>query len=258
MEQTNLSSLITISLVSHNQGGMIKTTLEDLTRFQETINFEVILTVNTPERLPFKPSDFPYPMRVIENSIPHGFGANHNAAFLHACGKWFCVMNPDIRMPENPFPHLLAEIERFQGAVIAPLTLSPLGQCEDSMRRFPTAFSLLKKAVGAGDGRYLYAPGDGTFPADWVGGMFMLFRTDDFRRLNGFDEGFFLYYEDVDICVRLWKSGGKVLACPGAAVVHDAQRASRRKARYMRWHVSSMARYFIKHWLRLPKRSSAP
>lgn len=249
--------MISISIVSHGQGGLIGSLLNDLSAYAGP-SFEVLLTLNVPETLAFSEADFPYPVRVIRNPSPQGFGANHNAAFQHALGEWFCVMNPDIRLPNNPFPFLLAEIARFEGAVIAPITVSPHGHCEDSVRRFPTPLSLAQKAFGASDGRYHYAPGDPTFPADWVGGMLMLFRADLFRQLGGFDEGFFLYYEDVDICVRVWKSGGKVLACPGVTVIHDAQRTSRRKARYMRWHLASMARYFAKHWLRLPSTSTPP
>jgi GT2 family glycosyltransferase len=227
--------------------------LDDLSACAGVTPFEVLLTLNIPEALPFSPEDFPYPVRVIRNDVPAGFGANHNAAFRLAAGQMFCVMNPDIRLAKNPFPLLLSELDRLDGAVIAPITLSPSGQCEDSVRRFPSPFSLAMKVIGAGDGRYPFARGDDTFTADWVGGMFMLFRAEEFRRLGGFDEGFFLYYEDVDICTRLWKIGGKVLACPQAEVVHHAQRTSRRQLRYMRWHVSSMARYFAKHWLRLPR-----
>ena len=57
--------------------------------------------------------------------------------------------------------------------------------------------------------------------------MFMLVRSADYMAVGGFDEGFFLYYEDVDICARLWRSGRKVVICPEAIVVHDARRASR-------------------------------
>lgn len=250
--------MISISIVSHAQCELVGSLLDDLSAYAGMSQFEVLLTLNIPEVLPFAPGSFPFPVHVIKKPSAQGFGANHNGAFRQASGEWFCVMNPDIRLSNNPFPLLLAEIERLQGAVIAPSTVSPLGQCEDSVRHFPTLLSLAKKAIGAGDGRYHYAQGDDTFPADWIGGMFMLFRAEAFRKVGGFDEGFFLYYEDVDICVRLWKSGGKVLACPGAAVIHDAQRTSRRKARYMRWHASSMARYFAKHWLRLPRASEAP
>lgn len=244
--------MISISIVSHGQGDLISEALSDLARFSDSLSFEVMLTRNIPEQLPFSVADYPYPVKVIENQAPKGFGANHNSAFQGTSSEWFCVMNPDIRMPESPFPVLLEEIERQQAAVIAPAVLSPAGQVEDSIRRFPTPLSLAAKMLGRRDGRYPFGVGDETFAADWVGGMFMLFRADDYRRVGGFDEGFFLYYEDVDICTRLWKAGRRVLACPRAQVIHDARRASHRNLRYMRWHAGSMARYFGKHWLRLP------
>lgn len=245
--------MISISVVSHGQGNLVGRVLADLAGFVDAVRFEVILTKNIPERLPFPVDDFPYPMKIVENASPKGFGANHNAAFRLAEGKWFCVMNPDIRLPENPFALLIEEIDRQHAAVIAPAVLSPAGQLEDSIRRFPTPFSLARKLFGRGDGRYAFAVGDETFPADWVGGMFMLFRAEDYQRVGGFDEGFFLYYEDVDICTRLWQVRHRVLACPKVQVIHDARRASRRDFRYMRWHAGSMARYLGKHWLRLPK-----
>jgi hypothetical protein len=244
--------VISISIVSHGQGGLVNEVLADIAQFAVAGRFEVLLTKNIPERLPFSVEDFPYPIRLVENSTPKGFGANHNAAFRLAKGEWFCVMNPDIRMPENPFPPLLKALEQQQGAVIAPAVLSPRGQVEDSVRRFPTLLSLAGKMLGRGSARYPFAVGDETFAADWVGGMFMLFRAKDYRRVGGFDEDFFLYYEDVDICARLWRCGLRVLACPKAQVIHDARRTSRRNLRYMRWHAGSMARYLGKHWLRLP------
>lgn len=244
--------MISVSIVSHRQGDLVSEALADLARFADSVSIEVILTRNIPERLPFSLAVFPYPVKVVENDSPKGFGENHNAAFRLAEGDWFCVMNPDIRMPENPFPLLLVALEQLQAAVIAPAVVSPEGQVEDSIRRFPTPLSLAGKILGRSDGRYPYAVGDETFAADWVGGMFMLFRAEDYRRVGGFDEGFFLYYEDVDICTRLWKAGSRVLACPMVYVVHDARRASRRNLRYMRWHASSMVRYLGKHWLRLP------
>lgn len=245
--------MISISIVSHGQGDLVGKALADLAQIAgNSVRFEVILTRNIPEQVSFSAGDFPYPVRVVENVAPKGFGANHNAAFQFASGGWFCVMNPDIRIQVNPFPFLLDEAERKQAAVIAPAVLSPAGQVEDSIRRFPTPLTLAGKMLGRGGGRYAFAVGDETFAADWVGGMFMVFRAEDYRRVGGFDEGFFLYYEDVDICTRLWQAGRRVLACPRAQVIHDARRASRRNLRYMRWHVSSMARYLGKHWLRLP------
>lgn len=245
--------MISISIVSHGQGHLVSEALTDLAHYAASLSFEVIVTKNIPEVLPFSPEDFPFPLILVDNPVPHGFGANHNAAVRRAKGEWFCVMNPDIRLPENLFPRLFDDIARLNGAVIAPAVLSPAGEIEDSIRRFPTPLSLTRKVLGRNDGRYPFALGDKTFPADWVGGMFMLFRVEDYRRVGGFDEGFFLYYEDVDICARLCKVGRSVLACPGARVVHDARRTSRRNLRYLRWHAGSLVRYLAKHWLRLPR-----
>jgi hypothetical protein len=245
--------VISISVVSHGQGDLVSDVLADLARFSDSVRIEVILTRNIPERLPFAAGDLPYPVVMVENDLPKGFGANHNAAFRLKKREWFCVLNPDIRMLENPFSVLLEAIERQHAAVIAPAVLSPAGHVEDSIRRFPTPLSLAAKMLGRGGERYSFAVGDESFAADWVGGMFMLFRAEDYHRVGGFDEGFFLYYEDVDICTRLWKAGRSVLACPKAQVIHDARRASRRNLRYMGWHARSMGRYLCKHWLRMPK-----
>lgn len=244
--------MISVSIVSHHQGDLVSGALADLARFAGSVPIEVILIQNIPEALPLALGELPFPVKVVENDSPKGFGANHNTAFRLAKGEWFCVMNPDIRMPENPFPLLLLALEQYKAAVIAPAVVSPSGQVEDSVRRFPTPISLAGKILGRRDGRYPFQVGDETFTADWVGGMFMLFRAEVYKHVGGFDEVFFLYYEDVDICIRLWKAGRQVLACPRVHVIHDARRTSRRDFRYMRWHASSMVRYLARHWLRLP------
>jgi GT2 family glycosyltransferase len=255
-ETTNSTAAVTVSLVSHGHGQMLVDILGDLADIPQVAH--VILTLNVPEPMPVIPANLGQKMTVVSNSISKGFGTNHNAAFAHCETPFFCVLNPDVRLQMNPFPTLLGALGQFNSALAAPLVVTSPGAVEDSVRHFPTIFSLVRKAFGIDDGRYCYPPGCDTFPVDWVGGMFMLFKTDDYRRLNGFDEGFFLYYEDVDICARLWKAGGMVLACPGAVVIHDAQRTSRRKVRYVLWHIHSMMRYFTKHWLRLPRTSKAP
>jgi N-acetylglucosaminyl-diphospho-decaprenol L-rhamnosyltransferase len=63
--------------------------------------------------------------------------------------------------------------------------------------------------------------------------------------LHGFDERYFLYYEDVDLCGRLCLAGLRVVVCPDSQVVHHAQRSSRRSLKYLRWHLASMLRFFL-------------
>jgi hypothetical protein len=93
---------------------------------------------------------------------------------------------------------------------------------------------------------------------DWIAGMFMLFPAAVFAKLGGFDEAYFLYYEDVDLCSRLRAQGREVLVSSGVSVIHDARRASHRNPKYLRWHLSSMLRFFLHHFFRQRRGNNEP
>lgn len=241
---------VSVSIVSHGHGEMVWKLVAKLQLFPEVSR--IILTRNIPDNDGVVETD---KTLFIQNTNPKGFGANHNAAFAHTTESFFCVLNPDIELPANPFPALLAALNTSGASVLAPAVVNSAGSPEDSARRFPTLRRLATKLLGGHDGRYVMQPTQGPAPVDWVAGMYMLFPTQDFKAIGGFDDSFFLYYEDVDICPRLWKSGRPVMVCPQVQVVHDAQRASRKNWQFMKWHAASMARYFWKHWGRLPRKS---
>lgn len=238
-----------MSVVSHRQGGMVNDLLEDVASYSPNLN--VLLTCNVPERVAIRGESLQTFHR-FENVNAKGFGSNHNAAFRRCDSSFFCVANPDVRLLSDPFPGLLACMDDPKVGLVAPRVVDPAGNPEDSARYFPTPANLAAKILHMDEGRYPVV-GEAPMEVDWVAGMFMLFRAEAFRDIGGFDDRFFLYYEDVDICARLWKAGWKVMLHPGVSVIHAAQRSSRRKPRYMAWHLSSMARYFAKHLGRLPR-----
>ncbi len=240
--------MISVSIVSHGHDEMVNELILQLLVYPEIE--QIVLTYNIPESVT-PPSHAK--LDIIKNGLPAGFGANHNAAFQRCTQPFFCVMNPDISLPENPFPSLLSSLESHDTALSAPLVLAPDGRLEDSIRHFPTPHTILFKVIFGVDDHYQVALGDQQFYPEWVAGMCMLFDSAMFRKVDGFDASFFLYYEDVDICTRLWKSGFKVVACPSTYVVHAARRESHRSLSFLRWHICSMARYFFKHFGRLPK-----
>jgi len=235
---------ISISVVSHAQIYLVENLLHDIAQHCQTLSLELILTLNLDEVLPFSVDIFPFPISVIRNSIPQGFATNHNQAFRYAIGQFFCVMNPDIRLNDDPFPALLSCLQHSSVGVVAPVVLDEDGEMEDSARYFPTPFKILCKAFGKCKGSDYVIKNESIFP-DWVGGMFMLFPSDIFKQLDGFDQKFFLYYEDVDLCARLRLQGYEVVVCPQARVIHHAQRSSHRNFGYLRWHLRSMARFFL-------------
>lgn len=226
------------------QAAMVKALLGDLDRYCNTCPLEVLLTLNLPETLPFVSGDFSFPVIVQVNRAPRGFSANHNHAFTKSSGELFCVMNPDIRLDEDVFAALDACLQGAAVGVAAPLVLDENGATEDSARFFPTPFRILCKALGGCRGCDYVVKDEVVFP-DWVAGMFMLFRREVFEELGGFDERYFLYYEDVDLCARLRLHGYEAVLCPSARVSHHARRSSHRNIRYLRWHLASMLRFFL-------------
>ena len=241
--------VVSVSVVSHGHGNMVEALVEALVACPSV--GQIILTLNVPE--PLAAVVRKHDIHIIANPTPRGFGANHNAAFRVCDRDFFCPLNPDIEFDGDPFAALIERLSANRTAALAaPAVVAPDGRMEDSLRPFPSVRGLVRKALVGDPGRYPVAAGDPDFYPEWVAGMFMLFRSAAYRDLGGFDERFFLYYEDVDVCARAWKAGMPVLACPSVAVVHDARRDSHRRFAYLRWHATSMLRYFVKYWGRLP------
>jgi GT2 family glycosyltransferase len=245
--------LIAVSIVSHGHGAMVCRLVSQLLEYPEVSR--VIVTLNIPENLSISDGER---VEVIQNEFPMGFGANHNQAFQRVTEVFFCPLNPDVSLLGNPFPQLVAVMEGSGAGICAPRVVSSKGNIEDSVRYFPTPVGLMAKAFHLSSGQVQFDAVSDVFCPDWVAGMFMLFHRKAYADLGGFDEGFFLYYEDVDICIRAWRKGMKIVVCPSVAVVHDAQRDSHRSLRHLRWHLASIVRYFWKHLGRLPRVDRVP
>lgn len=225
------------------QANLLRELLGDLGKYCRAYSFEVLLTLNIPEVLPFEVSEYPFPVIVISNGKPKGFGANHNQAFGKSTGTFFCVLNPDVRLNEDVFVELLACLKDREVGVAAPVVLGESGDMEDSARRFPSPLKILCKLFGRCRGSDYAVTYKNIYP-DWVAGMFMIFRRDTFEEMGGFDERYFLYYEDVDICARLGLRGYSTVLCAGPRIFHYAQRSSHRNLKYLKWHLASMLQFF--------------
>jgi hypothetical protein len=232
---------VTLSIVSHRHNAMIKNLLGDIERHCDG-NIFVILTENVPDSVFIPTENLSFPAEKIVNAKPKGFGANHNAAFRRCRTPLFCVVNPDVRLESNPLLSLSETLEDRGVGVVGPLVRNSSGTLEDSARVFPTCASLLLRGFGKDVGA-AYPTDRGPVVVDWIGGMFMLFRRETYAAVGGFDEAYFLYYEDVDICWRLHAKGYSVVYDPRAVITHDAQRASRGNLRLAAHHLASILRY---------------
>lgn len=240
--------MIVVSVISHDHGQMLPPLLENLLSFPEVR--KIIVTLNTFENPGIEDSNRVY---VIHNEIPKGFGANHNKAFELCNEDYFCVVNPDIIFLDNPFPKLTAAFIKDEVGLVVPMVINHAGFREDSIRHFISPWSLFRRYIFGYDDSYIFKRNDELFFAEWAAGMFMLFRSSTYHDLHGFDERYFLYVEDTDICTRLWLNGYKLIVEPGALVIHEARRATLKNLRHLYWHILGLFRYFFRYIGRRPK-----
>ncbi len=195
----------------------------------------------------------------IASSANPGFAAGVNRAARAARGRYLLLLNPDCIVDQDVCGVLSAWLDAHPGVGVAgALVRDSDGTIQASARRFPgltTGFAgrtswLTRIAPGNAFSRSNLLTGpDVTAPktVDWVSGACMMVRRTAFDLVGGMDEGFFLYWEDADLCARLAARGCTTVYHPGVSVTHHCGRSSRASARSVRAFHRSALRYFVKH-----------
>lgn len=196
---------------------------------------------------------------IFDTGANRGFGAGVNRAVERASGEWLFVLNPDTLVHERAIEVLVEYLtEHTEVGVVGPRMVDRRGSRQASARRFPTPAAAAFRHTPLGrlfpndpyTSSYLMEdlPLEEPTEVDWLSGSAMMFRRSAFEKVGGFDEGFFMYCEDLDICRRLWDMGYRVVHHPGAIVEHTIGAASDKvQARMIKEHHRSMLRYYRKH-----------
>jgi N-acetylglucosaminyl-diphospho-decaprenol L-rhamnosyltransferase len=199
---------------------------------------------------------------LVDNERPLGFAANANAGIARTSAPFVVVANPDTEAAPDAVAFLREFAEsRPRAGVVAPQLLYPDGSRQPSRRRFPTVRGTLVRRtplrwlLPATRHFYTDEPGE---PAetDWMLGAFLLLRREMLDELGGFDEGFRLYGEDIDLAYRAAKAGWERWYVPQARVMHAHAAVTDRTflTRRTLWHWRGILRFVRKHPERLRAR----
>ena len=200
--------------------------------------------------------------RLIRNDEPAGFAANANRGIAETSGEFVVVCNPDTEAD----PGALAVLQAFaefhpRMGIAGPELRKPDGSLNPSRRRFPTVSGTivrrtpLRRWLGGTQEAHYGLDEQPTEPvqADWLLGAFLFLRREMLDELGGFDEGYRLYGEDIDLAYRASKAGWERWYVPAAKAVHahaavtDRQLLTRRTL----WHWRGILRFVRKHPERL-------
>jgi GT2 family glycosyltransferase len=187
-----------------------------------------------------------------------GFGSGHNIILeeIKNLSKHHLILNPDVVFQENVIYNLILELDKkTEIAMIAPKVLFPNGKHQYSCRRYPSLKELLARRFPVlkpifkttiYKGQYRDKDLQMPFYAEYITGCFQLYKTADFISLKGFDERYFLYMEDVDICKKIEILGKKKLYSPQEEITHVLKQGSSKSIKLFIRHTSSAIKYFLK------------
>jgi GT2 family glycosyltransferase len=200
------------------------------------------------------------PVEAIRAGRNGGFSFGCNLGAAAGTAEYVLFLNPDAILSPASLDALVATLDRDPGAGLAgPKILGGEGELLLSRRRLPRLRSTFAQAlflhrvfptaVWADEMVRDPAVYDRAGEAEWLSGACMLARRSAFERIGGFDEGFFLYCEDTDICLRLRAAGHRVLYEPGAVARH-IEGSSAPRSELLAIHARSRVRYARLHYRR--------
>jgi GT2 family glycosyltransferase len=207
------------------------------------------------------PGSVPDGVVAVRNARPLGYGANVNAGVARTTAELVVAANPDA----VPAPDAVAVLRRFMEehprcGVAGPRMTFPDGRWQPSRRRFPTVTGTVVRRTPlrlvVPQRRHFHldeAPPEQPVQADWMLGGFLMLRRAMLDELGGFDEGFRLYGEDIDLQYRAMVAGWERWYVPQAVVRHEhkAETDKRWLTRRTLWHWRGVARFVRKHPERL-------
>lgn len=187
----------------------------------------------------------------------HGFGFGHNVNLVQSTDPYFVCCNPDILINRVSFVAMYDFIDAHpEVSMITPKITDPDGKVQYLIRAKLDVFDYLLRFIRYDFVKRLFAKriaryecrnlSDERQQIKFGSGAFMFLRASMMRQIGGFDERFFMYFEDNDLCMRINQAGGQIFYLPDAPVVHYYARDSHKSTRGFKLFLTSMYRYFNK------------
>jgi N-acetylglucosaminyl-diphospho-decaprenol L-rhamnosyltransferase len=241
---------VSVSLVNTNSRELLLACLESL----RDVDAEIVVLDNASEDGSAAAVRERFPeVRVIERPYRAGFGANHNTVIRATTGRYVYVLNEDTTSEDWGLERMVAHLDANpRVAALGPRLVYPDGRLQDSAWRFPSPAVAALGLLTLGRAGIKQSGGSETRDVDWAMGAALLLRREALDDVGLFDEGFFIYSEETDLCRRLRTAGWRTQYFPQVTVVHHESQFSagiperrineqwRSRHRYWRMHHSPL------------------
>jgi GT2 family glycosyltransferase len=240
VEVTAQAMKLSIVIICWNDLKTIKDCLDSIYAGTHSTEFEILVSDNgsTDGSVEVIRENYPS-VRVIENRANLRFAKANNVGIRASQGEYILILNPDTIIPEGTLDKIVNFADQHPAAgAFGCRVLNGDGSYQETARPFPTlraewisAF-YLKPLAFISDwflpGVYMGWKGDTKRTVGWLSGCFILARASILKRIGGFDEQFFYYYEDMDLCHRIWDAGFPILFTPEMTITHLGGQSTKR------------------------------
>lgn len=216
-----MTKLISVIVVTYNSQDFIEDCLSSVVKFLPDAEV-IVVDNNSNDTTVKKIAKFLPAVKFIKSQKNLGFGAGNNLASKEAKGGFLLILNPDTKFIE-PIDQLISFYNQTpEVGIVGPKLLMPNGQVQPSVRKLPTIWAAFKEFIlGIKNAYSQYVPeGGNPVEVECLYGATVLIKKDLFESLGGFDEKYFLYYEDIDLCGRIRNLGKKIYYYPKVKVKH--------------------------------------
>jgi GT2 family glycosyltransferase len=253
---------ISIVIVNYRVKEYIANLLNSLTRSSKNLSVEIFVVDNASgdDSIAYLEQRFP-DVHYIQNDENVGFGKANNQAIEKAKGKYTLIINPDTLVSEDTLLTLVSHMEAHEkcGACGCKI-LNPDGTfAPESRRSVPTIWSAACKVFGL-NSLFPNSKLFGKYYLSWLGenepsqvpvlsGSFMFWRSDVLKQLGGFDERFFMYGEDIDLCYRIEDTGYHIDYVPDTSIIHYKGESTKKgDLKYIRLFNKALYQFFDKQY----------
>jgi GT2 family glycosyltransferase len=234
---------LSIIIVNYNVKEFLQNLIFSIQKAAFNLNYEIIIVDNNSEdgSVEFIREKFPF-IKLLVNKENLGFSKANNNALSKAQGKYILILNPDTLVSEDTFSKMIIFFETNPNAGLAGCKiLNPDGTLQLACRRsFPGPWTAFCKVTGLSSlfphsrlfARYnlTYLNENETYEVDAVSGSFMMITREVYEKVGGFDEEFFMYGEDLDLCYRIQKAGLKVFYVHSTQIIHYKGESTKRSS----------------------------
>ncbi len=206
-----------VIIVAYNSSGTISNCLSSLKNFSG----DVILVDNNSEDDTLRKVQAFKKVKVIKSDVNLGFSKGCNLGAQSTQAEILIFLNPDTKIISKDFRERVVEdLRQDKVGIVGPKFIYPDGKIQRTARNFPTVLNAFKEYVLNIKGSYDFTFFDKAESVQVVIGACLCIKSSIFKKVGGFNEEFFLYYEDIDLCSKVKKLGAEVLYDPEILVEH--------------------------------------